>query len=106
MKRDADAYSVLGQTGASVVSPATRCSSCGAVFDTRAWRALELVERIESERVREFVTRWPDDVTIEARQCACGVVIARRGEALSANGNLRVCLGARPRSAIRPIGGA
>lgn len=105
MKRDAAAHSVLGQTGASVVSPATRCGSCGSVFDACAWRALELVERIGSERVREFVTRWPDDVAIEARQCACGVVIARRGEALS-NGNLRACPSARPRSAIRPIGGA
>lgn len=87
------------------MSPSTRCGSCGAVFDARAWRALELVERIGSERVREFATRWPDEVAIEARQCPCGVVIARRGDAPFVNGNLRAGPSAPPRASFRPIGG-
>jgi hypothetical protein len=53
------------------------CSLCGRLLEAQAWRDLELVERIASERVREFVTSWADDTTIEVRRCACGRAIAR-----------------------------
>ena len=58
------------------ISPA-RCSRCSVVFGAHGWQSLELVERIGSERVREFVTIWPDDRAIEVRRCACGLPIAR-----------------------------
>jgi len=56
-----------------------RCSRCGVVFDETAWRALVLVERIASERVRALVTTWQSDVSIEVRRCrVCGDRIARK----------------------------
>jgi hypothetical protein len=54
------------------------CSQCGLAFAAQAWRELELVERIGSERIREFVTSWPDDTNVEVRRCACGRVTARK----------------------------
>jgi len=61
----------------TLTSPA-RCSHCGRAFEPDSWRALELVERIADERMRDFVTNWRDEVTIEARRCTCGRVIARK----------------------------
>jgi hypothetical protein len=60
------------------LTSSARCSHCGLAFEADSWRALELVERIVHERVRDFVTTWRDDVTIEARRCTCGRVIARK----------------------------
>jgi hypothetical protein len=54
------------------------CSRCGVAFEPRAWRTFELVEQIASDRVREFVTIWPDHAVIEVRRCACGQIIARK----------------------------
>jgi hypothetical protein len=59
------------------MSPAA-CGRCGLAFAAQAWRELELVERIGSERIREFVTSWPDDTSVEVRRCACGRVTARK----------------------------
>ena len=39
---------------------------------------LELVERIDGERVREILTSWPDAAVIEVRRCTCGQVVARK----------------------------
>jgi hypothetical protein len=61
----------------TLTSPA-RCSQCGLAFEVDSWRALELVECIAEERVRQFVSIWRDEVTIEARRCTCGRVIARK----------------------------
>jgi hypothetical protein len=47
-------------------------------YDARAWRGFELVEQIAGERLRAFVTSWPDDAVIEVRRCACGQVVARK----------------------------
>jgi hypothetical protein len=66
-----------------IVTSPMRCGSCGTLFEAQAWHDLELVESIATDRVREFVTMWPDNVTIEVRQCVCGVFIARRGDALA-----------------------
>lgn len=46
-------------------------------FGPHGWQSLELVERIASDKVREFVTIWPADRAIEVRRCACGLPIAR-----------------------------
>jgi hypothetical protein len=53
------------------------------VLEVDLWRELELVERLACERVREIVTAWPDDTTIEVRRCRCGHVIARKSERAS-----------------------
>ncbi|MGO9834164.1 MAG: hypothetical protein ACLP1X_08120 [Polyangiaceae bacterium] len=47
-------------------------------YDANAWREFQLVDRMTSEQVREFVTNWPDCAEIEVRRCACGQVIARK----------------------------
>jgi hypothetical protein len=39
---------------------------------------LELLACVAPERVRELVTSWPDDTTIEVRRCACGCELARK----------------------------
>jgi hypothetical protein len=61
----------------TLTSPA-RCTQCGLAFEADAWHALELVERIADERVRDLVTNWRDEATIEARRCRCGRVLARK----------------------------
>jgi hypothetical protein len=60
------------------VGKGAACSRCGMDCDVQAWRGLDLVERVASDRVREFVTIWPDDTVIEVRRCACGQLIARK----------------------------
>jgi hypothetical protein len=67
---------VARSSAMQLTSPA-RCSHCGLAFEAESWHALELVERIAQEQVRNFVSIWRDDVTIEARRCTCGCVIAR-----------------------------
>jgi hypothetical protein len=42
------------------------------------WGKLELVDRMTSERVRQFVRPWPDSEVIEVRSCACGQALARK----------------------------
>ncbi len=59
-------------------SKGASCSRCGVGCDAQAWREFELVERVASERLQEFVTIWPDDTVIEVRRCACGQVVARK----------------------------
>jgi hypothetical protein len=59
------------------VSSLTQCGGCGAAFEAQAWRALELVERVTPDRVREVLTSW-DETIIEVRRCACGRAIARK----------------------------
>jgi hypothetical protein len=57
------------------------CGRCGAAFEEQAWRRLELVERVAAERVRELVTRWPDETGIDVRRCVCGRALARKATA-------------------------
>jgi len=56
------------------------CTQCGRSFAPEAWGALDLVDRITSERVRAFVTSWPDAEVVEVRTCDCGHALARRVE--------------------------
>ena len=46
--------------------------------EAKAWRELELVETIGSERIREFALSWPNDTSVEVRRCTCGRVTARK----------------------------
>jgi hypothetical protein len=41
------------------------------------WSTLEIVERLENDRLLAVVTRWPDGVSVEVRRCVCGRAIAR-----------------------------
>jgi hypothetical protein len=66
------------------VASSLRCIRCALALDPSAWRDLELVERIASERVRELVNGWPEGATVEVRRCTCGHVIARKAELPSA----------------------
>jgi hypothetical protein len=54
------------------------CGRCGVAYDADEWCEFQLVDRMTSEQVREFVTNWPDYMVIEVRRCACGQVIARK----------------------------
>ncbi len=60
-----------------VCSP-TACGRCGAFLEAQAWCELELLARVAPERVRELVTSWPEDTSIEVRRCACGCELARK----------------------------
>ena len=62
----------------ALVSASARCGQCGAAFEADAWGQLELVERVVPQRVRELVTIWPDDTSIEVRLCVCGRPLARK----------------------------
>jgi hypothetical protein len=48
------------------------------VYSPDAWGELDLVDRVTGERVRGFLTAWPDAMAVEVRACACGHKIARR----------------------------
>jgi hypothetical protein len=61
-----------------VLSP---CGHCGEPCAPGAWKEFERVGQIASERVREFVTSWPDSAVIDVRRCRCGHVIARKSRA-------------------------
>ena len=56
----------------------TRCSRCARAYGADTWGALNLVGRITSEQIGEFVTSWPDSEVIEVRSCACGQALARK----------------------------
>ena len=66
------------EPGSPAVSGSTTCSQCGVAFDARAWGGLELVDLVAPERVREHVTTWPNEATIEVRRCPCGRALARK----------------------------
>jgi hypothetical protein len=55
------------------------CASCGRAHAISAWRRLELVDRIEQDRLAMVVTSWPLEVAIEVRRCTCGELMARTG---------------------------
>jgi hypothetical protein len=59
------------------MSGAIPCGRCGLSCSDPAWFEFELLERMASDRIRELVTRWPDQAAIEVRRCTCGHVIAR-----------------------------
>ena len=55
-----------------------RCGRCGRGFDDDAWRALDVVERIDGPRLEAIVTAWPEERAVEVRRCtSCGTAIAR-----------------------------
>jgi len=56
----------------------TRCSRCARAYGADTWGALNLVGRITSEQIGEFVTSWPQSEVIEVRSCACGQALARK----------------------------
>jgi hypothetical protein len=58
---------------------ALACRACESVYDERAWQELALVERIEPDAVRRFVSIWPAGVCVEVRRCSrCGKSIAAK----------------------------
>jgi hypothetical protein len=70
--------SLLRRVSSRSVSSPTACGRCGAPLEAKAWCELELLACVAPERVRELVTSWPDDTSIEVRRCACGCELARK----------------------------
>jgi hypothetical protein len=54
------------------------CSHCGRAWSADGWSELALLDRITSDRVREFVTSWLDCEVVEVRTCVCGRALARK----------------------------
>jgi hypothetical protein len=69
----------IGEVHHANHSSQIQCSACKAVFDERAWRSLDLAERIEACEVGRLVRGWPPNECVEVRLCrGCGKMIAAR----------------------------
>jgi len=59
-------------------APAVRCGRCGGKYEESEWDGLAVVDRIEGRRLEALVTVWPEERTIEVRECkGCGGALAR-----------------------------
>jgi hypothetical protein len=58
---------------------------CGRAYDESEWAELELLDRIEGQRLLALVTVWPCERAIEVRRCAgCRAPLARTCDPVSA----------------------
>jgi len=55
------------------------CAHCGRVYDGRSFDALDLVDRLRHEHLRDLLVQWPwaEGTELEVRRCACGERLAR-----------------------------
>jgi hypothetical protein len=60
------------------VARLTVCGRCRRAYSATEWLGLELAEVLDGRCVREILSDWPADDSIEVRHCnRCGGEIAR-----------------------------